>query len=92
MSELSTAVSEAPQQPRALQLYPNPSTGPITVAIEQPPDHGDLLLRDALGRVVNRQRITAYHTSLTLDHTGVYSVELVRDGRTVETQRLIVHP
>ena len=92
VSELSTAVSEAPQQPRALQLYPNPSTGPITVAIEQPPDHGDLLLRDALGRVVNRQRITAYHTSLTLDHTGVYSVELVRDGRTVETQRLIVHP
>ena len=75
-----------------VRVYPNPSSGPVTVAIEQLPKHGDLLVRDAMGRVVHRQRITGYHTTFVMGQAGVYSVELVREGRTVNIERLVIQP
>ena len=60
--------------------------------LEHVPQRAQLVVRDALGRVVHRQQVTSHYTTWSLDCGGVYLVELVRDGRTMETQRLILQP
>ena len=73
-----------------VRLYPNPSSGPVTLALEHVPQDATLVVRDALGREVQRQRVANHYTTLTLARSGMYVVELW-DGRSrLAAQRMMV--
>jgi uncharacterized delta-60 repeat protein len=73
-------------------LYPNPANTLATVELEQLPRNGQLLLRDAMGREVLRQRVAGYHNNVELHGlgAGVYLLELWEDGSRKAAQRLVV--
>ncbi len=74
------------------QLYPNPAATQVTVQLKQVPARGELAVRDALGRVLLRQRTISYYTTLALHgaSSGVYMVELWDAEGRIATQRLVV--
>lgn len=76
------------------KLYPNPASTQLTVELERIPAGGELLLRDALGREVHRERITGQHNTLPLHGLGggVYVVELWGGAQRLATEKLIVQP
>lgn len=88
VSELSTAVEE--HAPPTLRLYPNPASSNATLQLEQVPPDAQLVLRDALGREVQRMRVSDHYTTLPVGRSGVYVVELWGNGERVATQRLVV--
>jgi len=95
----TTSVGEvAAPKPPVLRLYPNPANGLVNLSYHQPGNTGNahLLLRDAQGRVVQRSAMRGTHGVHTWDvqgiAPGVYMVELRREGRLEEVQRLVVQP
>ncbi|MEO8590118.1 MAG: T9SS type A sorting domain-containing protein [Flavobacteriales bacterium] len=79
------AVPEAP-----MSVYPNPTSGACTVALEALPRNATLVVRDALGREVQRNNVTDHYTTLTMAHSGVYSVEVWDARGRMATERLVV--
>lgn len=73
-------------------VYPNPGNTLATVELEQLPRNGQLVLRDAMGREVLRQRVAGYHTNVELQGlgAGVYLLEVWEDGGRKAAQRLVV--
>jgi len=73
-------------------IYPNPTNGRATLQVEQVPPDAQLVVRDALGREVQRQWITAHYTTLDLHGacSGVYMIELHRPGGRFASERLVV--
>jgi hypothetical protein len=73
-------------------LYPNPASTQLTVQLEQLPAHGEWVLRDALGRVALRERVTTYQQTLGLRRlgSGVYLLELWSKGQRVGCERVVV--
>ncbi|MEO8591655.1 MAG: T9SS type A sorting domain-containing protein [Flavobacteriales bacterium] len=80
------------RQPIAFKMYPNPTSIATTIELEQLPTQGELRLRDALGRVVQRQRITDHYTTLALNGagSGVYTVEVWDANGRMTTELLVV--
>ncbi|MEX1132452.1 MAG: T9SS type A sorting domain-containing protein [Flavobacteriales bacterium] len=76
----------------SFKLYPNPASTQVTVELEELPANGELLLRDALGREVLRQRVSAYHNNVGLQGLGggVYLLELWAKGQRVGSERVVV--
>jgi uncharacterized delta-60 repeat protein len=76
----------------SFSLYPNPATTYATVELEAMPRNGQLVLRDALGREVLRQRVAGYHNTVPLQGLGkgVYLLELWEEGERRVAQRLVV--
>ncbi len=74
------------------KLYPNPASTQLTVELERMPAQGELLLRDALGRVVLRERVGTYHNTIGLHGlgSGVYLLELWSKGQRLESERVVV--
>lgn len=89
VGDFTTGVSSATAGP-SFALYPNPATGSATLQLEQVPPDAQVLLRDALGREVQTQRVSGHYTTLTLERSGVYVVELWSGGQRVRAQRLVV--
>jgi len=87
--DLTTSASHATAMP-SFSLYPNPSGGSATLQLEQVPQDAQLVLRDALGREVLRQRVSNHFTTLSVQRSGVYVVELWGNGERVSTQRWVV--
>jgi hypothetical protein len=75
-----------------VRVYPNPATTYATVALETMPRNGQLVLRDALGREVLRQRVAGYHNTVPLQGLdgGVYLLEVWDAAQRVAEQRLVV--
>lgn len=73
-----------------VRVYPNPSSGSATLQLDQVPRDAQVVLRDALGREVLRQRIRDHYTLLYMTQGGVYTLEVLSDGERVSTQRLVV--
>jgi uncharacterized delta-60 repeat protein len=73
-------------------LYPNPVSTQLTVHLEKLPQQGELVLRDALGRVALRERVTTYQQTLGLHGlgSGVYLLELWSKGQRVGCDRVVV--
>lgn len=78
----------------SFSLYPNPATTYATVQLEQLPRNGVLVLRDALGREVLRQRVAGYHNTVPLQGLGrgVYLLELWDAGQRLQSEQLVVQP
>jgi uncharacterized delta-60 repeat protein len=73
-------------------LYPNPASASVTLELGQLPAASVLLLRDALGREVLRERVTTHQHTLGLHGlgSGVYLMELWSKGRRVGDERVVV--
>jgi len=89
VGDITTGTTSATPQP-AFSLYPNPGSGRATLQLEQVPRNAQLVLRDALGRVILRQRLSDHYTDLTLGCSGVYLLELWDGDRRMATQRMVV--
>jgi len=87
-----SGVGMAEHEAVSFSLYPNPATTYATVELEAMPRNGQLVLRDALGREVLRQRVAGYHNTVPLQGLGkgVYLLELREEGTRRVAQRLVV--
>ena len=91
--DFSTGVAQRVGTLAKLSVYPNPSTGQATVALDALPLGAYLVVRDAMGRTVHTQRVTDHYTTLALEHAGLYLVELRgADGSLLKSEKLIVRP
>lgn len=78
----------------AINFYPNPSNGILTINTMQMAS-GFIQIRDALGKVVSSQKIESNTTVIQLDKLvskGTYFVEVLDEQRTVlTTEKIIYH-
>ena len=95
----NTFVIELAQDPNAVaqcvraglvRVFPNPTSGTITLSLEHVPIDGLFIVRDALGREVVRQHIHGHRTTLALSSSGVYMAELWEQGVRLTAQRVVV--
>lgn len=86
---VGTQVSVYEQDGLAINLYPNPSNGDFTLVSNV--NHGQLIVRDALGREVHVQNLIGNQTdvSLNVNESGIYFVEFRSDNKT-QTIRVVV--
>lgn len=78
--------------PEAVKLYPNPTSGNLTLSLEsfQEPVHLEVV--DMMGRVAYQQMIVNPMTELTLSHlaNGIYQVNLIGSSGRRWNSRLMV--
>lgn len=81
-----------------LDIHPNPASTWVAFNydLQAAPDQAELLVRDAVGRVVYRRTLQAtVHQQLWDTReiaSGAYTVELLNAGRELRTEKLIVQP
>jgi hypothetical protein len=98
VAEVSTSVSEAPQHPRALQVWPNPAQGQVWLRYQAPGAGATLHLRvrDSQGRVLFFTPASGEEGQVVWDSRGVapgvYTVELIREEKLERSERLIIQP
>ncbi len=75
-----------------LRLYPNPANASLTVETGTLLPGAQLVLRDALGREVQRLRLNGHYTTLRTAHLheGIYHLELLHHGERAAAQRVVV--
>ena len=88
--DITTGQAQAQGQEAGLHLYPNPSSGVVTLELERVPKNVVLVVRDALGREVQLHVITDHYTTLSLAESGVYLVEVWDATGRVAVERLLV--
>ena len=90
LGDITTSQEQVQGREAGVRLFPNPSSGPVTLALEQLPQDAVLVVRDALGREVQHQRVSGHYTTFTFSHSGVYLVELWNGIERTSSQRLVV--
>ncbi|MBX2978521.1 MAG: T9SS type A sorting domain-containing protein [Flavobacteriales bacterium] len=90
VSELTVGAEERLMP--SLRVYPNPASTTATLELDVLPPHTQLVLRDALGREVLRQRVHAHTNVLNLQALpdGIYTLELREEHKRISVQRLAV--
>ncbi|HMC96737.1 MAG TPA: T9SS type A sorting domain-containing protein [Flavobacteriales bacterium] len=75
-----------------MQVYPNPTSGSATLQLDALPRNATFVVRDALGREVQRRRITDHYTTLALPdkRSGVFTVEVWDESGRIATERLVI--
>jgi len=90
VGDITTGLAHKP----ALQwsVYPNPTSGAVTLALDALPRNATIVVRDALGRGVLHRTLRDHYTTLDLQAlgNGIYSMELYSDHERVGTQRVVV--
>lgn len=74
-------------------VFPNPTKGSATINLSfENIDHSQVLVQTILGTTIQTFEITDMESTLDLDleNQGVYLISLLKDGKTVMTERLIV--
>ena len=91
-ADLSTSVVQIGTNADAFRLWPNPASDQITIETGDPAP-GNLIVHDALGRVVQRTRTKGGRTTLDVTSLSpsIYSVKLDR-GDESSIVRYFVHP
>lgn len=91
VGDIVTGMARTEAEP-TFSIYPNPTSSNVTVAMDQLPTDALLVLRDALGREVLRQRVREHYTTLDLASlgSGVYYMELLATGRRIGAHRVVV--
>ena len=98
VSELSTAVTDQAPQRGSLQLWPNPAAGQVWLRYALPGHQGQvhLRVRDSQGRVLFLTPAAGEEGQVVWDSRGVapgvYTVELLREGKLERSERLIIQP
>ncbi len=98
VQELTVGAEEHTPPQASLQLYPNPSAGQVWLAYALPGHSGpvQLRIRDAQGRIAHSMQASGEEGQVVWDTRnvapGVYTVELLRDGKVERTGRLMIQP
>ncbi|MFN6177489.1 MAG: hypothetical protein ACK46G_08140 [Flavobacteriales bacterium] len=98
VQELSTGAAEQAPPRAGMQLWPNPSEGQLWISYTLPGNSGavQLRIRDAQGRTAHTLQASGPEGQVVWDSRGtapgVYTVELLREGRIEHTERLIIQP
>ncbi|MBK9273487.1 MAG: T9SS type A sorting domain-containing protein [Flavobacteriales bacterium] len=82
------------EQPLAVQVVPNPSTGPVRVELPEAIGPATLQVVDAQGRVVRVQRVASGPAVLDLtgQAAGVYAVRVRNEAGRSGHARIVLHP
>lgn len=80
------------QDVATLNVYPNPACTTATLELQATPADAQVVMRDALGREVLRQRVQARATTLLLQSLadGIYTLELHSAGQRLAVQQLVI--
>ena len=94
--DVVTGIAEKTQQ--TLQVFPNPSSGAISVNAQLTGSGTlDILVSDASGRVVLERQEAAqagpWHTRLDLGNQprGLYFIALKQDGKTRSSEKIVLY-
>jgi hypothetical protein len=93
---LDVGVREEPLKASGLQVYPNPADQWITIAYLLPllQAEGQLVVRDALGRVMQTEAVHGRTGQVALDtrtwSAGAYTTELTTGGLSVAREKLLI--
>ena len=93
LGDITTAAQQPTEPaPGYLRLFPNPAAHQVTVAFSGTAAGTELLLRDALGRTLLRERPSGPEHNLPLQGlgAGLYLVELWGQGGRKAVERLVV--
>ena len=82
----STLDNETEAKDAGVSVYPNPSAGAFNLQMTY---NGMVEIYDMTGRIVLRREMTSGVHGLSLDHSGVYMVRVLTNGKTV-TMKLVV--
>lgn len=87
---LSTSVWTAPEVQLNVTVFPNPTADRVTLTGDWNPDDR-LVIHDLLGRKVTEQVLAPERTELTLGKypSGTYLLTIVRNGRPLQSMRVI---
>ncbi|MCU0319401.1 MAG: hypothetical protein MUE88_04925, partial [Flavobacteriales bacterium] len=81
-----------------LAVQPNPATtwATFTITLDHEPVNAMVVVRDAQGRITHQELVNGPEVQLVWDTRqmaqGLYSVELLEDGKRLQAERLIVQP
>ena len=66
-----------------LKVYPNPTIdGKVTVALnESQTFDAEIIIRDALGRLVQQITTPSLQNEVIVQHAGIYTIELIQSGK-----------
>ncbi len=89
---LDVGVEEAAVESMLMGIHPNPAIGWLSVSLDELPVVATLLIRDPLGREVQRYSLTSHNTTLSLQtmSDGIYLLELFSSGKRLAVQRVLV--
>jgi len=76
-----------------IQVYPNPTTGEVSIFIEEPIEDGIIIVRNLLGKEINRIKLGQYQELIRLDlqsYSGVYFISFNEGDHNVENVKVIV--
>ncbi|MCC7303741.1 MAG: T9SS type A sorting domain-containing protein [Bacteroidia bacterium] len=76
-------------------LFPNPSNGEMTLEYFLPENStGSFIIRDVTGKLISSYTLLAGENQLDIQESnlpnGVYLYEILQDGKTVKTEKLVV--
>ncbi|MBL7963927.1 MAG: T9SS type A sorting domain-containing protein [Flavobacteriales bacterium] len=75
-----------------MRVWPNPASGIVHVEVRGPMKDAGLVLRDAMGRMIRRQRITTTRSIVELSglSPGLYLLILQQGGRNIAATKLLL--
>ncbi len=90
--EIGLGLQQPESRENLARLYPNPASSTATLELDEVPPDAQLVLRDALGREMLRQRITGHYTTLQLGAlpAGCFGVELWLTAKHATHHKLII--
>ena len=90
--DTTVGISTAASNTANFSLHPNPSTGLVHINFEPPTTNGVAQVRDALGRLVYVQRLSATNNTLDLRalSDGLYFVSINTHDQHLPAQRLVL--
>jgi hypothetical protein len=88
---LCTGMEEQAQDQVLVDVYPNPSSGAVTISISRPLPGMKLLVFNATGSLIVERPVSSGTEQLDLDQqaTGLYFICLSEGGKTIAVQKLI---
>lgn len=89
---LDVGMQDEPAQEHRMWVHPNPSSGPVTIMINDLPMGAVLQLGDAFGRTVMRKTCSGQTNVLDLQalSDGIYNLELHSRGERIGATRIVV--
>jgi hypothetical protein len=90
--EVPVAIEEVPRSSPAFSIHPNPASGTVSFTFNHLEPDASLLIRDAIGRLIDRLPVRSSHISWPIGSlsSGIYLVEHVVGGVVRSMEKLVV--
>ena len=84
-------LSEVSLNEQAISVFPNPSQTKFTISTTELMENADIQLFNSNGQVVLKKALSGFSCEVFVEHLapGVYSVQLVKDGRIFASKRIV---